>query len=173
MKREPAPTARLTPATRHAIALSLAVGFLLPSAALVATGLEAWPLSSYPMYAAVESERPIVDLEVVLVSEDGREQSLGGELIHPFGRVGLRVALKRLLARDADRASDPDASPGATSVERALIDLAHRAARRAREEGRTLPPAAAVRLYALTWPPRASGADAPSRKLLTEAPLEP
>jgi hypothetical protein len=104
----------------------------------IATGVEHWPFSPYPMYSRAQSDWAPVMAEIVGVRLDGEELAVKRpELLAPFDQARLLGALARLGTR-------PD---GTALVRTALVDCLSRYERRRRQGAHDGPVLRALRLY--------------------------
>ena len=104
----------------------------------IASGVEHWPFSPYPMYSRAQRDWAPVMAEIVGVGADGRELAVKRpEYLAPFDQARLLGALAQLGAR-------PD---GMALVRTALNDCLERYERRRRDGAHDGPALRALRLY--------------------------
>lgn len=104
----------------------------------IASGVEHWPFSPYPMYSRAQSDWASVMPEIVGVRPDGSEFAMKRpELLAPFDQARLLGAFSRMGMR-------PN---GAALVRTALLDCLARYERRRRDGAHDGPALRALRLY--------------------------
>jgi len=104
----------------------------------IASGLEHWPFSPYPMYSRAQRDWAPVMAEIVGIRRDGGELALKEpELLAPFDQARLLGALAQLGMR-------PD---GMALVRKALVDCLARYERGRRHGAHDGPLLRALRLY--------------------------